>query len=200
MRSACILSGGKSSRMGRNKAFLPVGGLPNIRRIVETLRPHFPDICLVTNDPEAYEDLGLPTTRDRYPGQGPVAGVHAGLLLARFDRVFVVANDMPFVSADVALRLVELSEGYDAAVPEVGGQVHTLYAVYRKETAPHFEAVLLEGRRRMVDVYERIRVRYVRAEELGLTSEEAERIFFNMNTPEEYARVLAWTEEGEPRA
>lgn len=78
--------------------------------------------------------------------------------------------------------------------------MHTLYAVYRKETAPHFEAVLLAGRRRMVDVYERIRVRYVRSGELGLTSEEAERTFFNMNTPEEYARVLAWTEEGGPRA
>ncbi|MBE3596113.1 MAG: molybdenum cofactor guanylyltransferase [Hydrogenibacillus sp.] len=179
--------------MGRNKAFLPIGGKPNIERLVETLAPYFSDVCLVTNEPETYAYLGIPMDRDVYPGLGPLAGVHAGLLLARAPVVFVVANDMPFVTPEVALRLIELSEGYDAAVPVVSGKAQPLCAVYKKDMASQFEAALRAGKRRVIDAYEHMHVRLVTEKELRLSSLEANRLFFNMNTPEEYEQALKWT-------
>ena len=103
---AIILSGGKSSRMGTNKALLPFKEKTNIERIRDELRSLFDDIILVTNDPESYEFLKIKTVSDKYPGKGPLAGVHAGLMASNYEENIVVACDMPFVSADLAGTLV----------------------------------------------------------------------------------------------
>src|SRR3954469_4803909 len=105
--AAIILSGGKSSRMGTNKALLKINEKTNIKRITDTLKVLFNDIILVTNDPEDYQFLGVKMVSDHYPGQGPLAGVHAGLLASPHETNFVVACDMPFVSVGLAELLVK---------------------------------------------------------------------------------------------
>jgi|SRR5579875_3217221 len=184
---AVILAGGKSSRMGTNKALLKINGKPNIERIVEELRLVFTDLILVTNQPETYEYLRVKQTPDLFPGLGPLAGLHAGLTASEDDLNLLVACDMPFVSSRLAERLVEQCGEMDAVIPVINGREHPLFAIFHKRTAKKAVKCMETGRLSMKDLLEQINVRYVTEKELPeFSSHELERIFFNMNRPDEY--------------
>jgi molybdenum cofactor guanylyltransferase len=185
-----ILTGGKSSRMGTNKALLPIEGKTNIEHTIETLGPLFAHTLLVTNAPDMYSWLNVPLTTDRYPGLGPLAGIHAGLLASPCDKNLVVACDMPFVSVSLASYLVNLEENVDAIVPSWESQLQPLFAVYRRNCLSTMEKCLIEGKLRIVNFLNQLSVRFVETEELKLVIQNEEP-FTNMNTPEEYERVLA---------
>jgi molybdenum cofactor guanylyltransferase len=184
---AIILSGGKSSRMGTNKALLKIHEKTNIERIKDELKHVFDDIILVTNDPETYQFLNIKTVSDRFPGSGPLAGIHAGLEASDYEENFVVACDMPFVSAELAANLVKALKHYDAVVPVVEGRQHPLFAAYQKRAAHEARSCIEESTFRMKHLLDRLDVRYLTESELKLYYEGSlDRVFFNMNRPEEY--------------
>ncbi|WP_053361124.1 molybdenum cofactor guanylyltransferase [Bacillus sp. FJAT-27251] len=192
---AIILSGGKSSRMGTNKALLPFHDKTNIERIRDELGSLFDDLLLVTNDPETYEFLNMKMVRDAYPGMGPLAGVHAGLTASHYEENIVVACDMPFVSADLAGSLVKNLKHFDAVVPVIGGRQHPLFASYQKRILPQLEECLESGRLRMVHLLDQLQVRYLGETELQAYADGSlEKIFFNMNHPNEYEHARKWAE------
>ena len=195
---AIILSGGKSSRMGTNKALLPFKEKTNIERIRDELRSLFDDIILVTNDPESYEFLKIKTVSDKYPGKGPLAGVHAGLMASDYEENIVVACDMPFVSADLAGTLVQNLKHFDAIIPVIGGKKHPLFAAYQKRIASEIEGCLKEDRLRMIHLLDKLNVRYLEEVDLHAYGDgRLEEIFFNMNFPEEYEDAKKRVELGE---
>jgi molybdenum cofactor guanylyltransferase len=188
---AIILSGGKSRRMGTNKALLPVSEKPNIERIKDELLPVFEDMILVTNHQETYEFLNVKMVSDRYPGKGPLAGIHAGLLASDQEVNLVVACDMPFISAGLGAVLVENLREYDAVVPIIEGTMHPLFAVYRKKTIHVFENCLENNNLRMIHLLDQLNVLYLTEENLqSFTNDSLAQIFFNMNHPEEYQDVI----------
>ena len=192
---AIILSGGKSSRMGTNKALLPFRQKTNIERIKDAVATLFDDIILVTNEPETYEFLGIKTVSDIYPGMGPLAGIHAGLSASKYEENVVVACDMPFVSADLAEVLIKNLKHVDAVVPIIGGRQHPLFAAYQKKVVPEIESSLKENRLRMADLLGKVEVRYLEGNELQAFADgNLERIFFNMNHPEDYEHAKKWAE------
>lgn len=194
---AIILSGGKSSRMGTNKALLKFHEKTNIERIKDELKHVFDDIILVTNDPETYQFLNIKTVTDQYPGSGPLAGIHAGLEASDYEENFVVACDMPFVSAELAESLVKALKHHDAVVPVIEGRQHPLFAAYQKRAAREAKSCIEEGTLRMKHLLDRLNVRYLEEEDLMLYCEGSlERIFFNMNHPEEYEDAKRWAESG----
>jgi molybdenum cofactor guanylyltransferase len=193
--AAIILSGGKSSRMGTNKALLKINEKTNIERIADTLKPLFDDIILVTNNPESYEFLGLKMVKDHYPGMGPLAGVHAGLNHSNYDVNVIVACDMPFVSGELAQTLIQLCSHYDAVVPVINGIQHPLFAVFKKEIAGEVAGSIEEGNLRMKHLLNRLQVLYVTEKELQSYSHfNLEKVFFNMNHPNEYEDAKKWAE------
>lgn len=183
---AVILAGGKSSRMGQNKALLPIDGISNIERIVQILRKDFTDISIVTNNKDSYEFLQLPMTEDRVKEKGPLAGIQAGLLASPQETNFFVACDMPFVSVEVAKRLVELSDGYDAVVPVIDGRQHPLFAVYKKSVLPELEKCLLANELRLIHLLDKVNTNYVTEAFLNLEIAKMDKVFYNMNHPSEY--------------
>jgi molybdopterin-guanine dinucleotide biosynthesis protein A len=191
--AAIILSGGKSSRMGTNKALLKINGKTNIERITDTLKVSFNDILLVTNHPEDYQFLGLKMVPDHYPGQGPLAGVHAGLLASQCDTNFVVACDMPFASVTLAEMLVKKCSGYDAVIPVINGVQHPLFAVFQKRVTDVAAQSIEAGRLRMKHLLDTLNVLYVSEKDLQADSSiDLERVFFNMNHPNEYEDAKKW--------
>lgn len=192
---AIILSGGKSSRMGSNKALLKIREKTNIERIKDELKHVFDDIILVTNDPETYQFLNMKTVPDHFPGSGPLAGIHAGLEASDYEENFVVACDMPFVSAELAANLVRMLKHHDAVVPVMEGMQHPLFAAYQKRTAIEAKTCIEEGVFRMKHLLDRLDVRYLDEADLKLYCEgNLERVFFNMNRPEEYEDAKKWAE------
>lgn len=194
--AAIILSGGKSSRMGTNKALLKVSGQTNIERIVHELEKFFHPLILVTNEPESYRFLALPSVMDQYPGMGPLAGIHAGLTASGEEVNAIVACDMPFVSGELLWALAEKIGRYDAVVPVIFGQQHPLFAVFKKNIAQTAAESIKKGQLRMKDLLGHLNVLYVTEEDLpaGL---DVTQIFYNMNHPNEYEEAKKWAEAGE---
>lgn len=179
---AIILAGGQSERMGRDKSLLPAHGTPVIQRLCEALQPRFAQVLVSANDAGKYAFLGVPVVPDAVAGQGPLAGIAAGLNASPCALNFVIACDIPEVNWAVLRRLFALAADAEAAVPRnADGRLEPLFAVYHRSLAPAMEQALARGAFRIREVFEGRRVRY-----LDL---EATAWLRNMNTPEEYA---AW--------
>ena len=144
-----ILAGGRSRRMGQDKIWLPLGadGVPLIERVVARVRPLAGEFLFSANAPEPFDalvsslhDQGVPAqvVPDRYPGAGPLAGLHAGLSAARCELLLAVAGDMPFINPALVAYLVAQMPGFDVAIPErphprTGEPVkEPLHAIYRR--------------------------------------------------------------------
>jgi molybdopterin-guanine dinucleotide biosynthesis protein A len=202
--------------MGTNKALLPVKGKPNIQHIRdEMLRlipegaasdetPHF---LIVTNEPGVYDFLGEEMVSDKYPGLGPLAGIQAGLQASPCDWNLVVACDMPLATAEAGLYLLEKASGsssdddengsegngtaVDAVVPVIDGQLHPLFAAYHKRCADLIEEMLVMKQLRMIYLLDKLRVKRLTEADFPAHM-ETERVFFNMNRPEEWEQVKLW--------
>ena len=199
--AAIILSGGKSSRMGTNKALLKINDKTNIERIADSLKPHFDDIILVTNDPEQYRFLGLKMVEDHFLDKGPLAGIHAGLAASDYETNFTIACDMPFVSGELARALVNMGRNYDAVVPIINGRLQTLFAVFKKKVTTEIEQCIESGRLPIKHLLEHLNVLYVPEKDLSLdcSNIDLERVFFNMNHPNEYQEAKKWAAEDQGR-
>src|SRR3990170_1281179 len=136
------MAGGKSRRMGRDKAWLDLGdGRPIVQRVIDAMREVADDVFLVAND-ERFATLGLRVVPDRFPEGGALGGITTGVGAATHDRVLVAACDMPFLRADIWRLLAQRSDGADAVVPKVGDDLETLHALYTKACLPAMERAL----------------------------------------------------------
>lgn len=187
--SGVVLAGGKSRRMGFNKAFLKFGPQHLIERIVATLKEVFTENILVADSPELYWNLGLPVVTDIFPGCGPLSGIHAGLVYTNTPYIFVVACDMPFVTAQFILFLLGQAAGYEVIVPQINEQTEPLCAVYHKGCLPVVEKGLKAGQYKVTDFFQAVKVKYIAQEKFSYMDEE-HIIFTNLNTRNDLKR--AW--------
>ncbi|MGO0122126.1 bifunctional molybdenum cofactor guanylyltransferase MobA/molybdopterin-guanine dinucleotide biosynthesis adaptor protein MobB [Desulfothermobacter acidiphilus] len=175
-----VLAGGKSSRMRKNKALLEWEGEPMVARVVRVLREVFPEVIIV-GDPELYQGWADRVVSDVFLGAGPLAGIHAGLLYASREAIFVSACDLPFIDARLARGIVEYLQGFDAAIPCVGGRLEPLYAAYRRSCLELATRYLRSGRRRVVSFIGEVKVRYLTEVNLAAISPNWSQVFFNLN-------------------
>jgi molybdopterin-guanine dinucleotide biosynthesis protein A len=183
-----FLAGGKSSRMGTPKAWLEFDGRPLLSHLVERMLGVFPEAVVVTAPGQAVPETHARIVYDENPGEGPVAGLVVGLREVTRPLAFVSSCDTPFLSPDLACYLANVAACYDVAVPEWEGRLHPLHAVYRAAVQPLLQQQLAEGRRRPVDLFDRVRTMVVREPELRTLDPEG-RSFLNMNTPGDYERA-----------
>ncbi len=183
--SGLVIAGGRSSRMGTDKALLIVEGQTLVQRVVSALRTLCDEVIVVTNSPDTAAATDAPTVRDLIPQQGPLSGIHAGLSTMRNEHGFFVACDMPWLNLEFIKYLVGLVDGFDVIVPRLDGRCETLHAVYGKPCLAPIEAALREQRRRVTAFYEAVRVRYVERDECE-RFDRALQMFANVNTPEEF--------------
>ncbi len=109
--SAIILAGGRSSRMGSNKAQLPWRGTTMLQWVTAQLRPHFDEIVVVgsPHDPPPSPGSGIPVICDPQPYQGPVEALRLGLDWVRGEVAFACGCDLPFIRAQLALALCAMT-------------------------------------------------------------------------------------------
>lgn len=177
MCSAAILAGGDASRFGgRDKSVLVVNGRTILDRQVEVLSAVADDVAIVR------EDL--------VPGCGPLGGVHTALTRARHDVVFVLACDMPFVTAPFAAHLLSLADSWDVVVPRTERGYHPLCAAYRRTCLDAIARRLAQRRLKMTDMFSDVRVREVNAGELDRFGDR-DWLLANVNTPAELAGLEA---------
>ena len=141
--AAVILAGGKSRRMGKNKAWLPLGG----RRVIDVIAERmtgFEEVFVSSDIPQ--EVSGCINIEDIHKDCGPAAGILTALKTTSADAVFVTACDMPLIKRNTIERLCGIFDGRkEAVVLKTDGGLEPLFAVYGKKTAALFEAAIAEG-------------------------------------------------------
>jgi molybdopterin-guanine dinucleotide biosynthesis protein A len=144
--SAVILAGGRSSRMGRNKAWLEYRGRPLIVNQLETVRACKPaQIFISAASPAHYSGLGWPILADNFPGSGPLGGIERALEAAASPFILVLAVDMPFITSGTLRRLAAHVEPNRGVVPRIEDRVQPLAAFYSKSAHATLLRLLGEG-------------------------------------------------------
>jgi molybdopterin-guanine dinucleotide biosynthesis protein A len=191
-----VLAGGRSSRMGKDKAKLVLGGQTFIERIALELSAVASAVTIVGSNRVRQSDgfklsgQTLPVVPDVFKEWGALGGLHAALSATRADWALVVACDLPFVTRDLFLRLADLRSDHDAVVPLQGDRrPQPLCAFYRTASCREASEKLIKaGERRPLTLLQSVRTAWVAFEELADIN-GASRFFENVNTPEDYARA-----------
>lgn len=183
-----ILSGGKSIRMGDNKAFIKLGGERIIDRTVRLFRTLFTQSILVTNEPLAYACLDIELAVDIIPKSGSLIGIYTGLFYAVHQHCFVTACDMPFINERVIEYLIAMDENYDVVIPRFEDGYHPLCARYSKRCMRYMEESAREDNLRIVTIFDKVNVREVSSGEIAALDPNM-RSFFNINTPEDLKKA-----------
>jgi molybdenum cofactor guanylyltransferase len=183
-----ILAGGKSRRMGRDKAFLPFGKGLLIERVIEVILQVTADVLLITNTPQAYRRFGLPMCSDVIPEAGSLGGIYTGLVSAKTPYSLCLACDMPFVKPEFLRFVVETAAEADVVIPRNAEDFQPLCAVYSQVCREPIRQKIEAGRLKITGFFDQVRVRVIEGEQLS-RFDPHDAMFFNANTPEEYAEA-----------
>ena len=134
-----ILAGGKSSRMGQNKALMFLNGKRIIEYVYEMFQSFCDEIIISTNTPEEYDFLKCKKQIDFYKNIGPIAGLDAGLKASSNEINFITSCDTPFVSREMFLFLHENAKKYDIITPAHNGITEPIIGMFKKKTFQNFE-------------------------------------------------------------
>jgi molybdopterin-guanine dinucleotide biosynthesis protein A len=181
-----IMAGGKSSRMGVDKSFVPLLGKPMIEHVLARVDRLGDELILITNKPDDYAYLQLPMFGDIYLDRGPLGGLHAALYHAGRPYILVIACDMPWLKRPLLSHMISLRQTADIIVPRWDKFPEPLHAVYSKACLTPIEDNLRAGRLKVVAFYGRLQVRYLERETIARFDPEG-KSFSNVNTLEDLA-------------
>lgn len=180
-QSGFVLAGGRSTRMGRDKALLPYHGTSLVEHMARTVEAAVGSVALI-GDPARYASLGYPVYPDKFAGCGPLGGVYTALSVSKTDWNLILACDMPGVTADLLRRLTEVAvESNSNCVATAAGctsDAEPLCAVYHRSCMPALLRAIEEKRFKMKDLVEELDSRTLPVEASALA---------NVNTPAEWA-------------
>jgi molybdopterin-guanine dinucleotide biosynthesis protein A/molybdopterin converting factor small subunit len=192
--SAVILTGGKSSRMGRPKALLPFDGEPLIAHVVRHLKNLCAETIVVAAPEQDLPPLPALLVRDEVAYLGPVSGIFHGLKASNNEICFVTSCDAPFLNLALIAHLLEQIADCDVVVPFWEERFQPLHAVYRTSCVPFLKDQLQRGELRPIFLYDKVRTRKIQEDEIRRLDPDG-LSFLNMNSPEEYTTALQlWSE------
>jgi len=203
--SGAVLAGGLSTRMGTDKALLPLrpGDPPLAAVVLSRLARVATEVFVVAPERPGYDALGARLVPDAHPGAAALGGIATALEAAAHEHCLVVACDLPFLNPRLLRWLADRPRDYDVLIPRLPGEsrqgrgavFQTLHAVYGKGCLPAIRRRLDEGDLRVVGFFDEVRVRPVDEGEVRALDPEL-RSFFNANTPEAAAEARRLLDAG----
>lgn len=186
--SGVILAGGRSSRLGVNKAFIEIEGKKIIKIQIDLLNNFCKELIVVSKNTSLYSDLPCRTVKDIVDYLSPLSGIYTGLKSSKFNSIFVVACDMPFLNSKLIEYQLGFADGYDVVVPQHEGDYEALHALYSKNCIPLIEEMFKNSNFRIYDFYSFVRVKIVNDAEIK--KHDPEMISFeNINTKDDLKRI-----------
>jgi molybdopterin-guanine dinucleotide biosynthesis protein A len=194
--TAIILAGGKSSRIGSDKALLKINGITIIEHIVDTLSQLLKDIKIITNNPSNYSFLNFDLHKDILPGFGPLSGIHAGLFYSKTEKNIFLTCDMPFLSIKLLEGLIDSKYNSPVTLLKYNGRVQPFPGIYTGKIFKETDRLLLKAASfnqsprskklkgaSMNNLIEAVETHVIEADEF---TDPGEYDFFNINSPEDY--------------
>ena len=179
--NAIILAGGKSNRMGSDKALIPFKGATLLEQSVKLWQPKFKSILISSNDP-AHKMQGCKTIPDKIPDCGPIGGIYSCLEESDTDWNFFISVDSPFVEPELVRFLISEINDYQAVIPFHLNGKEPLIGLYHKSSLPFFQKHILEGSFKMHYLLEKIQVNFVDVQSMVDANAQ---LFKNLNRPED---------------
>jgi molybdopterin-guanine dinucleotide biosynthesis protein A len=194
--TAFILAGGKSSRMGRDKAFLQLRDETLLAHALKLVGAVAEEVRIV-GDATKFSPFGR-VVEDVYRNRGPLGGIHAALSASSTDLNLMLAVDLPFVDADFLQYLLSRARESTAIVtlPRAAGGLQPLCAVYRRPFAEIAEEALRNGRNKIDSLFAKAGTCVIEDDELvraGFSSE----MFHNLNTPDDLKKAQSSRHQGD---
>lgn len=182
-----ILAGGKSRRMGTNKALLPYRGQPLIEHIARVMQKVFERVIIVADEGEAYRFLNLPFYPDIHKDCGPLGGIHAAFHQTSADALFVVSCDLPGLTPKLIEYILNVEAHASAVIPTSDERLHPLCGLYRRKMLPQIEQAIRDGALAIHTLLEK-----VGAVTVPITPElpfYTKQLFSNVNSPDDFAAI-----------
>ena len=187
--TAIILAGGKSSRMGADKAFLKIGNQSLIKRQIGLLRKIFKKIIVVTNSLPKYRGYkGIKIISDIIPHCGPLGGIYSGLVVSNSLYNFVVACDMPFINLGLIRYIIKNRDNYDIIIPKIDRKYHPLFGMYSKNCLPIIEKALSKDKLNVSSIFPKLKTAFISRQEI----ERFDKLLLslvNINTQDDLAKI-----------
>ena len=200
MISIAIQAGGRSSRMGKDKALVQLGGKRLIEYVLDRTLGLSDDLFITTNHPTPLVDLQIRLIPDETPGQGALFGLRTALRASRHDQVLIVGCDMPFLKSELIEYILSQVGKADVIVPRLGKKYEPMLALYRSQTClPAIDNAIHEDQHRMISFFPSVDVQALEQDMIEALDPEL-LSFFNVNTPEDLVRaqrLLARSQSGE---
>lgn len=174
------MAGGKSTRMKFNKAFADIGGRSVVQIIIDKFQAHFKETIIISNEPELFVRFYLPVYGDIYPYLGPVGGIHSALVNARYDKMFILGCDMPFMNMKLVQYMLASIQHHDSVVPEIDSFLQPLAAAYNRSCLPIFSDCLQNGKLKLTRIFSDLDTLVMKEDELKEFGRLRE-MFFNIN-------------------
>ncbi len=201
--TAIILSGGKSSRLGKDKAFVKVKAVTIFERQLNVLKKIFRKIIIVTDNPQKFrpykdfirkvcknisreyslEEINI--IKDILPERGPLCGILSGLIKSRSRHNFVIACDMPFLNENLIRYMIKKKDGFDVVIPRIYRKFHPLFGVYSKSCIPGIKKLIKSDELRIRNIFGLVKCRFVAKKEIEKFDKNLLSLV-NINTGKDY--------------
>jgi molybdopterin-guanine dinucleotide biosynthesis protein A len=190
--SAIILAGGKSMRMGQDKASLPWENQDILHSIIECMEKVSQDILVISNQPRTLPS-SVRVMTDIIPQCGPLSGIHSGLYHAAYPTALVISCDMPFIVPEAARTIIKYANDkqWDAVIPVYQGKFQPLFACYRKSSLAVIEQSLCAGNYKVSSLCNILNSFYV-SEEMWPPTVNLELLFKNLNCFADYQQAYIY--------
>ena len=182
-----ILAGGKSRRIGTNKALLKISNKTMIEEVFVKFKDIFKEIIVVANEVERFDFLGTKVIPDIIPSKGPLGGIYTGLVKSNNFLNFIVACDMPFLDQNIVKYMLEVSGDNDIVVAHYNDRFQPLCALYSKNCIKPIENQLKTNNLKISDFFRHVKVKTISEAEISQLDSQG-LYFTNINTREDYKR------------
>jgi molybdenum cofactor guanylyltransferase len=190
MKMTCaILAGGKSSRMGRDKATIKIGEKSLIRLVYDRAKEVFDDVIIISRRHNTIESIDAPVLKDVVPFGNSMAGIVSALLYSETPYTFVVACDMPFLSTEAFKYMANEATGEDIIIPRTKLGFEPLHAIYNRSCIAHFLRLIGQGRFKVAAVLPFVKVKELNEEPCFLRNGNS--VFTNVNAMSDLSMVRA---------
>lgn len=188
--NAVILCGGKSSRMGRDKALIRINNRPIVKIVYDSLKVIFNEVALsVKKGTDDYKALGYRLIEDNLPGTSPLVGIYSALQELEGGHIFVIACDMPLIDIGfIAAMQEEISDGYDVIVPVTADGIEPLYGFYSKNCIGPIKNRIDRGDHKVINFYPEVKTKQIDIMAGQWTGVDT-KFSLNLNTPADMERL-----------
>ncbi len=184
--SGIILSGGKSTRMGRDKGLIKLNGKPMIQHVIDHIEPICDQLLISAND-KSYKDFGFPVYHDEIDEIGPAGGILSCFKHSKHEKNIIISCDLPFASTQFIRKLLDLSGDYEITLPMSGTHYQPLCAVYSRQVYPVFEKTVNKGIFSLKSIIKSFRIQVIKPEDIQ--GYDLSRELRNINSPDDLKKI-----------